>query len=50
MTITKFEDLEIWQDARVLCKKIREIAENTTLFKRLFIKGSNIEIKWIGHG
>jgi len=38
MTITKFEDLEIWQDARSLCKKIRWITENTTLSKDYSIK------------
>ena len=38
MTITKFEDLEIWQDARTLCIKIRWIVENTTLSKDFSIK------------
>jgi four helix bundle protein len=38
MTITKFEDLEIWQDARALYKKIRWIAENSTLVKDYSIK------------
>jgi len=38
MKITKFEDLEIWQDARNLCKKIRWIAENTSLSKDYSIK------------
>ena len=38
MTITKFEDLEIWIDARVLCNKIRKIAETTTLSKDFSIR------------
>lgn len=38
MKITKFEDLEIWQDARVLHKKIRWIAENTNLSKDFSLK------------
>jgi len=33
MTITKFEDLEIWKDARALSKKIREISHNSPLEK-----------------
>jgi four helix bundle protein len=38
MTIKKFEDLEIWQDAWSLYKKIRWIAENSTLTKDYSIK------------
>jgi len=30
-TVKRFEDLEIWQQARALSKKIRAIAESTTL-------------------
>jgi len=33
MTITRFEDLEIWQNSRLLCKKIRTIIETTPLGK-----------------
>lgn len=28
MSIRRFEDLEIWQEARVLCKKVFEITSN----------------------
>ena len=38
MTIKRFEDLEIWQKSRDLCKKIRELTENTTLGKDFSIK------------
>ncbi len=38
MAITKFEDLEIWKDARILCHKIRWITENTSLSKDFSIK------------
>ena len=38
MTITKFEDLEIWKDARELCKKIRGIANNSPLEKDYTLK------------
>ncbi|MDP2423762.1 MAG: four helix bundle protein [Bacteroidales bacterium] len=38
MTITKFEDLEIWKAAREICKKIRSIAENTKLEKDFSLK------------
>ncbi len=30
-TVKKFEDLEIWQLSRILCKEIFEIIENTNL-------------------
>ncbi|MBK6964282.1 MAG: four helix bundle protein [Bacteroidales bacterium] len=33
MTIKRFEELEIWQKARELCKKIRLIADSTSLSK-----------------
>ena len=33
MTITKFEDLEIWKDARELSKKVIWIANNSSLEK-----------------
>ena len=38
-TITKFEDLEIWQEARKLSKNIISITKNTELkndFKEFF--------------
>lgn len=38
MTIHRFEDLEIWKNARLLCVKIREISINTTLSKDYSIK------------
>lgn len=38
MTIKRFEDLEIWQKARELCKKIRGIVENTSLGKDFSLK------------
>jgi four helix bundle protein len=38
MTITKFEDLEIWQDARDLNKKIRYITEKSSLKNDFSIK------------
>jgi len=38
MTIKRFEDLEIWQQSRELCKKIRAIAETTSLGKDFSLK------------
>ena len=38
MTIKRFEDLEIWQKARELCKKIRGIADTTSLGKDYSMK------------
>jgi four helix bundle protein len=38
MTIKRFEDLEIWQQARELCKKIRGITETTSLGKDFSLK------------
>ena len=38
MTIKRFEDLETWQQARGLCKKIRRIAETTSLQKDFSFK------------
>ena len=38
MTIKRFEDLEIWQKARELCKKIRGFTETTSLGKDFSIK------------
>lgn len=38
MTIKKFEDLEVWKNARELCKKIREIVDNSSLGKDYSIK------------
>lgn len=28
MTITRFEDLEVWQDARALCRKVKDITDH----------------------
>ena len=38
MTIKRFEDLEIWQNARALCKKIRSLTETTSLKNDFSIK------------
>ncbi len=38
MTIKRFEDLEIWQNARELCKKIRKIVDTTSLGKDYSLK------------
>jgi four helix bundle protein len=38
MTIKRFEDLEVWQNARELCKKIRRTAETTPLGKDFSLK------------
>ena len=38
MTIKRFEDLEIWQQAKELCKKIRGTAETTSLGKDFSLK------------
>src|SRR5665647_1803687 len=38
MTIKRFEDLEIWQKARELCKKIRGIAQTTSLERDFSLK------------
>lgn len=37
-TIKRFEDLEIWQNARTLCQMIRTISEGTTLSKDFPLK------------
>ena len=38
MTIKRFEDLEIWQQARELCKKIRNLCDTTSLGKDFSLK------------
>ena len=38
MTIKRFEELEIWQEARELCKKVRELVKQTTLVKDFSLK------------
>ncbi|MDO9254219.1 MAG: four helix bundle protein [Bacteroidales bacterium] len=38
MTIRKFEDLDLWKNARELCKKIREIINTTVLQKDYALK------------
>lgn len=35
-TISRFEDLEIWKDARILCKQIRYLLEKNELFSKDF--------------
>lgn len=37
-TIKRFEELEIWRDAKVLCKKVREVAVGTGLCKDFALK------------
>jgi four helix bundle protein len=37
-TVKRFEDLEIWQEARILCKMIHTISESTTLSKDFALK------------
>jgi four helix bundle protein len=38
MTIKRFEDLEIWQQARNICKKIREMIYKTPLNKEFILR------------
>jgi four helix bundle protein len=38
MTIKRFEDLEVWKNARELCKKIRTISDTTSLGKDYSIR------------
>ena len=38
MTIKQFEELEIWQKARELCRKIRKVAETSSLVKDFSLK------------
>jgi four helix bundle protein len=38
MTIKRFEDLEVWKNARELCKKIRSIADYSPLGKDYSLK------------
>lgn len=38
MTIKRFEDLEKWQQARELCKKIRSIVDTASLSKDFSLK------------
>ena len=38
MRINRFEDLEVWKNARELCKKIRNLSETTTLAKDFSLK------------
>jgi four helix bundle protein len=33
MTIQRFEELDIWKNARLLCKKVRDISVNSPLSK-----------------
>lgn len=37
-TIKRFEDLEVWKNARVLCQKINEICDTTSLAKNYALK------------
>ncbi len=38
MTINRFEDLEIWKNARLLCIKVRELSNDTLLSKDYSLK------------
>jgi len=38
MTVKRFEDLEVWKNARELCKKIRTISDTTKLGKDYSIR------------
>lgn len=38
MTINRFEDLEVWKNARVLCKKIKIISTSTELNRDFALK------------
>jgi four helix bundle protein len=38
MTIKRFEDLEVWKNAREVCKKIRMICDSTPLGKDYSLK------------
>ena len=38
MTIRKYEDLDVWKNARKLCKKIKEIINTTALLKDYALK------------
>ncbi len=38
MTVQRFEELDIWKNARLLCIKIRDIATNTPLAKDFSLK------------
>jgi four helix bundle protein len=38
MAIQRFEDLEVWQNARALCKKIRFVVNTTSLGKDFSLK------------
>ena len=38
MTIQRFEDLDVWKNARMLCIKIRELAVSTALAKDYALK------------
>ena len=44
MTVQKFEDLEVWKNARELCKKIREIV-NTTLLGKDYLKSETLKLE-----
>ena len=38
MTIKRFEELEIWQESREICKKVREMANQTDLIRDFSLK------------
>ena len=38
MTIRRFEDLEVWKNARELCKVIRKLSNDTSLVKDFSLK------------
>ncbi len=38
MTVHRFEDLEIWKNARILCNKVRDISINSPLSRDFSLK------------
>jgi four helix bundle protein len=38
MTIQRFEELEIWKNARILCRKIRDLSIESSLVKDFSLK------------
>jgi four helix bundle protein len=38
MTIQRFEELEIWKNARILCRKIRDLSIESSLLKDFSLK------------
>lgn len=43
MTINRFEELEIWQKSRELCKKIKKVADTSLLVKDFGLKNQILD-------